>query len=109
MAPPWLGGRWLQGGDYLVHVALPNFFFHVTMAYAILRHNGVPLGKTDYIGSMPTRGLSKGGVHSIGDPASTTQRNGHDHEGHADQRRGGSDAPGPTARVSPPAPACMEQ
>ena len=55
VAPPWLGGRWLRGGDYLMHVAVPNFFFHVTMAYAILRHNGVPLGKMDYIGSMPTR------------------------------------------------------
>jgi len=55
VAPPWLGGRWLRGDDYLVHVALPNFFFHATMAYAILRHNGVPLGKMDYIGSMPTQ------------------------------------------------------
>ena len=55
VAPPWLGGRWLRGGDYLVHVAVPNFFFHVTMAYAILRHNGVALGKMDYIGSLPTR------------------------------------------------------
>ena len=54
VAPSWLGGRWLRGGDYLVHVAVPNFFFHVTMAYAILRHNGVVLGKADYIGGMPT-------------------------------------------------------
>jgi hypothetical protein len=55
VAPPWLRGRWLRGGDYLVHMAVPNFFFHVTMAYAILRHNGVQLGKMDYIGSLPTR------------------------------------------------------
>ena len=55
VAPPWLGGRWLRGDDYLLHVAIPNFFFHATMAYAILRHNGVPLGKMDYIGSIPTR------------------------------------------------------
>jgi hypothetical protein len=55
VAPPWLGGRWLRGGDYLAHVAVPNFFFHATMAYAILRHNGVPLGKMDYIGSLPTQ------------------------------------------------------
>lgn len=53
VAPPWLGGKWLRGDDYLVHVAIPNFFFHATMAYAILRHNGVELGKMDYIGSMP--------------------------------------------------------
>jgi hypothetical protein len=55
VSPPWLGGRWLHGDDYLVHVAIPNFFFHVTMAYAILRHNGVELGKMDYIGSMPVQ------------------------------------------------------
>jgi hypothetical protein len=55
VAPPWLGGRWLRGGEYLAHVAVPNFFFHMTMAYAILRHNGVPLGKMDYIGGLPTR------------------------------------------------------
>jgi uncharacterized protein len=34
---------------YLKHVMLPNLFFHVTMAYAILRHNGVDLGKSDYL------------------------------------------------------------
>jgi hypothetical protein len=55
VAPAWLGGRWLTGHDYLVNVAVPNFFFHMTMAYAILRHNGVALGKMDYIGSLPTR------------------------------------------------------
>jgi uncharacterized protein len=53
VAPPWLGGKWLRGGDYLAHVAVPNFFFHATMAYAILRHNGVELGKMDFIGSLP--------------------------------------------------------
>jgi hypothetical protein len=41
--------RNMTGEDYLRHWALPNFFFHVTMAYAILRHNGVPLGKSDYL------------------------------------------------------------
>ncbi len=55
VAPPWLGGKWLRGDDYLVHVALPNFFFHATMAYAILRHNGVDLGKMDFVGGLPTR------------------------------------------------------
>ena len=53
VAPPWLGGKWLRGDDYLLHVAIPNFFFHATMTYAILRHNGVPLGKMDYVGSLP--------------------------------------------------------
>lgn len=37
---------------YLLHWALPNFFFHVTTAYDILRHNGVELGKRDYLGKF---------------------------------------------------------
>jgi len=40
----------LKGQDYLLNRAMPNFYFHVTMAYAILRHNGVPIGKADYLG-----------------------------------------------------------
>jgi len=39
-----------SGTDYLLHFVLPNFYFHVTTAYAILRHNGVPLGKRDFMG-----------------------------------------------------------
>ena len=39
-----------KGADYLLHFALPNFFFHLTTAYAILRHNGVEVGKRDFIG-----------------------------------------------------------
>ena len=35
--------------DYLKHWAMPNMFFHVTTAYAMLRHNGVDLGKSDYL------------------------------------------------------------
>ncbi len=38
------------GADYLVGWVNPNVYFHITMAYAILRHNGVPLGKRDYLG-----------------------------------------------------------
>ena len=38
------------GISYLLSFALPNFFFHVTTAYDILRHNGVPVGKSDYLG-----------------------------------------------------------
>jgi hypothetical protein len=37
------------GQNYLLMYALPNFYFHYTTAYAILRHNGVPVGKTDYV------------------------------------------------------------
>jgi hypothetical protein len=47
-----IGGqeRILPGERYLARVALPNFFFHVTTAYDILRHKGVPLGKRDFLG-----------------------------------------------------------
>lgn len=38
------------GQPYLLERAMPNFYFHITTAYAILRHNGVPIGKADYIG-----------------------------------------------------------
>lgn len=40
-----------DGETYLKHYALPNFFFHVTTTYALLRHNGVELGKADYLGA----------------------------------------------------------
>jgi uncharacterized protein len=39
-----------KGQDYLTHFVIPNFYFHITTAYAILRHNGLEIGKKDYIG-----------------------------------------------------------
>lgn len=42
-----------QGQPYLLEFALPNFYFHGTTAYAILRHCGVDLGKADFIGALP--------------------------------------------------------
>ena len=39
-----------DGSTYLRHFALPNFYFHATTTYALLRHAGVPLGKSDYLG-----------------------------------------------------------
>jgi hypothetical protein len=49
-----LGGKMMtfKGQVFLLQVALPNFYFHSTTAYAILRHNGVELGKSDFIGSL---------------------------------------------------------
>ncbi len=41
----------LSGQNYLIHYGLPQFFFHVTTAYAILRHNGIKIGKKDYMGA----------------------------------------------------------
>jgi hypothetical protein len=43
--------RKLTGHTYLAHYGVPQFFFHVTTAYAILRHNGVPVGKKNYMGA----------------------------------------------------------
>jgi hypothetical protein len=40
----------MTGSDYLLNFAVPNFYFHYTTAYAILRHNGVALGKADFLG-----------------------------------------------------------
>jgi uncharacterized protein len=45
----------MKGADYLNHFALPNFYFHLTTAYDILRHCGVELGKRDFIGAIPIR------------------------------------------------------
>ncbi len=39
--------------NYLLGFAIPNFFFHVTTAYALLRMKGVPIGKLDYMGALP--------------------------------------------------------
>jgi hypothetical protein len=50
-----VGGRHTMqftGDDYFFYFALPNFYFHVTTAYAILRHAGVELGKADFIGPL---------------------------------------------------------
>ena len=43
----------MKGGDYLVGFVLPNFYFHATMAYALLRQNGVDVGKRDFLGAIP--------------------------------------------------------
>jgi hypothetical protein len=42
----------LTGLQYLTRFSLPNFYFHLTTAYDILRHNGVPLGKRDFLGDL---------------------------------------------------------
>ena len=50
VAPAWMQGHSVSGAVYMTRIAVPNFYFHVTTAYAILRHNGVELGKRDFIG-----------------------------------------------------------
>ena len=49
--PRW-EGKTMTGADYFLEHALPNFFFHLTHSYAILRHGGVKLGKRDYLGAL---------------------------------------------------------
>ncbi len=46
------GDMSFSGRDYLLGFALPNFYFHITAAYAILRHNGVDVGKMDFLGGV---------------------------------------------------------
>lgn len=43
----------MRGSDYMLHFALPNFYFHHTTAYDILRHCGVEIGKLDFLGVIP--------------------------------------------------------
>ena len=45
----------MMGGDYLNHFVLPNFYFHLTAAYAIVRHCGVEVGKRDFLGAIPIK------------------------------------------------------
>lgn len=49
---PLFAGKRMVGLDYLYELQFPNFYFHAATAYAILRHNGVELGKRDYLGSL---------------------------------------------------------
>lgn len=46
-------GKYLTGTEFALQHSLPNIYFHVTTAYSILRHNGVDLGKKDYLGELP--------------------------------------------------------
>ncbi|QDE32743.1 MULTISPECIES: DUF1993 family protein [Shewanella] len=50
--PRW-AGKYLTGYEFAIEHAIPNLYFHITTAYAILRHNGVEVGKKDYLGAMP--------------------------------------------------------
>jgi uncharacterized protein len=45
----------MKGDDYLIHFVLPNFYFHLTAAYAILRHCGLEVGKQDFLGAIPIK------------------------------------------------------
>ncbi len=49
--PRW-EGKTMTGADYFLEHALPNFYFHLAHSYAILRHNGVAIGKRDFLGPL---------------------------------------------------------
>ncbi len=49
--PRW-EGKTMTGADYFLEHTIPNFFFHINTVYAILRHNGVAVGKRDYLGTL---------------------------------------------------------
>jgi hypothetical protein len=51
LTPPILRG-WFGGDDYIRHLVIPDFFFHIATAHAILRHLGAPIGKRDYLGNL---------------------------------------------------------
>jgi len=48
----WADGKTLAAENYLLQITIPNAFFHIAMAYAILRHNGVEIGKRDFLGPI---------------------------------------------------------
>jgi hypothetical protein len=52
--PRW-EGKIMTGADYFREHVVPNFYFHLTHAYALLRHNGVNIGKRDYLGTLTMR------------------------------------------------------
>ncbi|HUS27410.1 MAG TPA: DUF1993 domain-containing protein [Kofleriaceae bacterium] len=53
---PWMtNGQHMAATDYVTQFGLPNFYFHVVTAYAILRNQGVPLGKNDFLGQITIR------------------------------------------------------
>ncbi len=56
---PYVPDTYLTAKEALLESYLPNFFFHVTTAYDILRNQGVPLGKADFIGNLPLKPVQK--------------------------------------------------
>lgn len=50
--PRW-EGQYMHGDEFVLQYALPNLYFHMTTAYSILRHNGLDIGKKDYLGKLP--------------------------------------------------------
>jgi hypothetical protein len=54
---PFIPGKGMNGADYTRQMALPNFYFHVAVAYEILRHNGVDLGKRHFVTNLTLKDM----------------------------------------------------
>ena len=54
---PYFPGKFLSGFDYARDYAIPNFYFHISMAYALVRKNDVPVGKADFMNGLPLQDL----------------------------------------------------
>lgn len=54
---PYFPGKFMAGAEYAREYGIPNFFFHVAMAYALIRKNGVAIGKTDYLNGLPLQDI----------------------------------------------------
>lgn len=52
---PYYNGKYMTGFEYATEYLLPNFYFHVTTAYAIMRKNGLDIGKADFMGTLPLK------------------------------------------------------
>lgn len=55
ISPRWAGGKHFTATDFVTQIALPNFLFHCTIGYGILRHTGVDLGKQVFLGAINLR------------------------------------------------------
>lgn len=54
---PYYPEKYLTGFEYATQYLIPNFYFHLTTAFSVLRKNGIDVGKSDYIGDLPLKDL----------------------------------------------------
>ncbi|MEK7531128.1 MAG: DUF1993 domain-containing protein [Patescibacteria group bacterium] len=54
---PYFAGKYMTGFEYAIEYAMPNFYFHLSTAYNLLRKNGIDIGKNDFMGSLPLKDI----------------------------------------------------
>ncbi|HEY5383145.1 MAG TPA: DUF1993 domain-containing protein [Candidatus Paceibacterota bacterium] len=54
---PYFPTKYMEGSDYALEYAVPNFIFHIVTAYGIVRKNGTPIGKADFVNGLPFKDL----------------------------------------------------